>query len=213
QRAKEIAGKVYNLCFDQTRQLLAERPDKSYFDQHTNIMGVLTDAIPKDQQRGVLERILDDPSLGQATYYYRFYLFEALRKADAGDLFDKALEPWKDLVRDGLTTALERMESPLKPTRSECHPWSTGPAYAHYTLVAGITPGEIGFSTVHVKPDPGDLAFIEGSYPHPKGDIVFRFEKKGKKLHGTLELPEGLSGDCEINGKTIPLRVGKQTLE
>src|SRR5690606_371241 len=189
QRAKEIAGKVYNLCFDQTRQLLAERPDKSYFDQHTNIMGVLTDAIPKDQQRGVLERILDDPSLGQATYYYRFYLFEALRKADAGDLFDKALEPWKDLVRDGLTTALERMESPLKPTRSEGHPWSTGPAYAYYTLVAGITPGEIGFSTIHFRPNLGNLKSIEGVYPHPKGDITFSVRRKGKALVADITLP------------------------
>jgi hypothetical protein len=213
QRAEEIAGKVYNLCFDKTRNLLAERPDKSYFDQHTNIMGVLTDAIPKEIQRDVLERILNDPSLGQATYYYRFYLFEALRKVGAGDLFDKALEPWKDLVRDGLTTTLERLESENKPTRSECHPWSTGPAYAFYTLVAGITPGEVGFRTIRFKPDLGKLKSIEGVYPHPKGDITFNIRRRGKELVADITLPEGVTGVAEINGKSIPLHPGKQALK
>ncbi|MFO7256469.1 MAG: alpha-L-rhamnosidase C-terminal domain-containing protein [Bacteroidota bacterium] len=212
-RSKEIAAKVYNLCFDPSRRLLAERPDKSYFDQHTNILGILTDAIPQDQQRGVLERILEDSSLGQATYYYRFYLFEALRKVGAGDLFDKALEPWKDLVRDGLTTALERMESPNKPTRSECHPWSTGPAYAYYTLIAGITPADIGFGTIRFKPELGTLNFIEGAYPHPKGDITFSIRRKGKSLVADITLPEGVSGVAEINNKTLTLKSGRQTLQ
>lgn len=213
QRAVTISGKVRAACYDAAKKLFTERPDKSYFDQHTNIMAVLTDAVPAGEQRGILERILSDTTLGQATYYYRFYLFEALRKADAADLFDRAQEPWEQLIEDGLTTALERMESEIKPTRSECHPWSTGPAYAYFTLLAGITPGDIGFSTVHVEPDLGALAFIEGSYPHPKGEIVFRFEKKGKKLRGELELPQGLSGTCEINGKTIALKEGKQNVE
>lgn len=213
QRAKEIADKVYNLCFDKSRNLFAERPDKSYFDQHTNIMAVLTNAIPEDQQRGILERILADPSLGQATYYYRFYLFEALRKVGAGDLFDKALEPWKDLVRDGLTTTLERMESENKPTRSECHPWSTGPAYAYYTLVAGISPGEIGFRTIRFRPNLGNLKSIEGVYPHPKGDIKFSVRRKGKRLVADITLPPGITGVAEINGESIPLHPGTQTLE
>lgn len=213
QRAKEIADKVYKICFDPTRKLLAERPDKSYFDQHTNIMGVLTDAIPADQQRAVLERILDDSSLGQATYYYRFYLFEALRKVGAGDLFDKALEPWKDLVRDGLTTTLERMESENKPTRSECHPWAAGPAYAYYTLVAGISPAEIGFRTIRFKPELGTLKSIEGLYPHPEGDIAFSIRRKGKALVADITLPEGITGTAEINGKSVPLRSGRQTVQ
>lgn len=213
QRATSIRGMVKTACYDSERRLFAERPDKSYFDQHTNIMAVLTDAVPATEQRALLETILSDKSLGQATYYYRFYLFEALRKAGAGDLFDRAQEPWKELIDDGLTTALERMESEIKPTRSECHPWATGPAYAYFTLVAGITPGNIGFEKVRVKPNLGTLIFIEGTYPHPAGDITFRFEKKGKRLRGTLELPEGLSGACEINGKTIALKPGKQSVE
>lgn len=213
ERAASIRGKVKAACYDPERELFAERPDKSFFDQHTNIMAVLTGAVPVEEQRALLERVVSDTTLGQASYYYRFYLFEALRKAGAGDLFDRAQEPWKQLIDDGLTTALERMESETKPTRSECHPWSTGPAYAYFTLLAGITPEDIGFSKIRVKPNLGTLSFIEGTYPHPTGNINFRFEKKGKKLRGTLELPEGLSGTCEINGKTIALKPGKQFVE
>jgi hypothetical protein len=117
------------------------------------------------------------------------------------------------LVRDGLTTALERMESPNKPTRSECHPWSTGPAYAYYTLVAGISPAEIGFRSIRFKPDLGNLKSIEGVYPHPGGDITFSVQRKGKRLVADITLPPGLTGVAEINGKNVPLRPGRQTVQ
>lgn len=104
------------------------------------------------------------------------------------------------------------MESPNKPTRSECHPWSTGPAYAYYTLVAGISPAEIGFRAIRFKPDLGSLTSIEGLYPHPKGDIAFSVRRKGKALVAEITLPEGITGTAEINGKTVPLRSGRQTL-
>jgi alpha-L-rhamnosidase len=212
-RADYIKKKVYESCYDAQRDLLAERPTRDYFDQHTNIMAVLTNTVPVVSQKPVLEQILADTTLGQATYYYRYYLFEALYKAKAGDLFDKALQPWKTAVANGLTTTPERFESPNKPTRSECHPWSTAPAYAFFSTVAGIRPAEPGFRTIRMEPQLGKLTVVEGTFPHPAGELAFRLEKKGERLIGYVTLPEGVRGTLIWSGKTIPLKAGRQAIK
>ncbi len=210
QRADFIKKQVYDACFDAGRGLMAERPTKDYFDQHTNILAVLTDALPPAQQKSVLQKILTAPNLGQATYYYRIYLFEALHKAGAGELIPQALAPWKALLADGLSTTPERFESPNKPTRSECHPWSTAPAWAFFSVVAGIRPAEPGFRNLTISPQLGELTSAEGTYPIPAGKVVFQFGKKGVALSGSVTLPEGVSGTLLWNGKKTPLRAGRQ---
>lgn len=210
-RAKDISSKVASLCYDNLRMMMAERPDKSYFDQHTNIMAILTETVPSSEYEPLLKRILEDETLGQATYYYRFYLIEALIKANAPHLLAQALKPWEQLVADGLTTALERFESSAKPTRSECHPWSTAPVYAFYRLIAGIRTQNP--DTVVIEPYLGDLKSVSGVYPHPKGNISFQFEKSKKGIRGTVEMPADIEGVLKINGKEINLIQGKNAFQ
>ncbi len=212
ERASRIKTAVKKLCYDTTRKMFAERPDKSYFDQHTNIMAILTDAIPAEEFEPLLKKILEDKSLGQATYYYRFYLIEALVKAQAPHLFALAQEPWEQLVADGLSTALERFESPSKPTRSECHPWSTGPVYGHFRLLAGIRPSDTVTNSVKIQPYLGNLSYIEGTYPHPLGSIGFNFKKSDQGITGFVELPASMTGTLVVNGKTIQLKAGKNMI-
>lgn len=212
KRAEGIKSKVKALCYDSGRKMFAERPDKSYFDQHTNIMAVLTGAVPEQEYEPLLKRILEDKSLGQATYYYRFYLIEALIKSNAPHLFGTVLDPWEQLVRDGLTTALERFESPMKPTRSECHPWSTGPVYGYYRLIAGIRSTENDPSSVTIQPYLGELNLVEGIYPHPLGQIRFNFKKTAAGLAGFVEIPAPIKGTMVVNGKTIVLKAGKNVI-
>jgi alpha-L-rhamnosidase len=215
QRAEEIRAKVVAQCYDSKRGLFAERPDKSFYDQHTNIMAVLTDALPASQQAELLRKTLSvSEKLSPATYYYRIYLFEALRKTKAGDLFDLAQKPWEDLINDGMTTTLERFEDGQKPTRSECHPWSTAPAYAHFSLVAGITPAEIGFKKVNIEPQLGGLPFVEGQYPHPSGMLRFKMTPTARGgIEAEVSLPEGTTGTFVWKGKSVPLKSGSQQIK
>jgi hypothetical protein len=61
----------------------------------------LTDAIPKADQKAVLQRIMEDKSIRQATFYFKFYLFQALKKTGMGDSFLPQLKPWHDMVANG----------------------------------------------------------------------------------------------------------------
>ena len=132
KRAEEIKVSVYDLCYDTEKKIFAERPDKSIYDQHTNIMAILTNAIDEDLQKELLVTLLTKKELLQATYYYRYYLFEAIKKVNAPELFALAQKPWEEMITNNMTTTLERFESKEKPTRSEVHPWSASPAYFYF---------------------------------------------------------------------------------
>ncbi len=206
--AQRMADAVSAQCWDASRRLLADTPAKKIFSQHANIWGVLTDAIPAAQQRDVLQRIMPDTSLTQATFYFQFYLFEALQKTGMGDAFLPQLAPWRNMLAQGLTTFAENPE----PVRSDCHAWSASPNYELLSLVCGIRPASPGFKTVRIEPFPGDLTFVEGSIPHPGGVVRTRFERKGNNLNGFVDLPVGVTGVLVWKGKEKALVSGLNRL-
>ncbi|MCK8491293.1 glycoside hydrolase family 78 protein [Spirosoma sp. RP8] len=213
---RKLNKAVYAQCWDAGRNLMADTPlaaagqsGKTSFSQHANILAVLTDAVPAAQQASLLQKVMTDTSLTQATFYFKFYLFEALKKAGLGDQFVTQLKPWRDMLAMGLTTFAENPE----PTRSDCHAWSASPLYEFLSLTCGIKPAEPGFKTVRIEPFLGDLTNVEGRMPHPVGEIAVQFQKTPTGgLTGTITLPATLTGILRWKGKTLPLKAGKQAV-
>ena len=202
---------VYAECWDAGRGLLADTPAKNSFSQHANILAVLTDAVPLTQQAALLQKTMNDrpDSLTQATFYFKFYLFEALKKTGLGDQFIPQLKPWRDMLAVGLTTFAEQPE----PTRSDCHAWSASPLYAFLSMTCGIRPAEPGFRSVRIEPFLGDLTTVDGRMPHPAGEISVQFGKTpAGGLTGSVTLPATLTGTLRWQGKTVPLTGGKQSI-
>jgi hypothetical protein len=77
--ADELKANTYRQCFDKAKGVMANTPEKKTFSQHAGIMGVLTAAVPANEMKQVMQKILSDTSLSQATFYYRFYLTLALQ--------------------------------------------------------------------------------------------------------------------------------------
>jgi alpha-L-rhamnosidase len=208
--ANQIASATYQKCFDSAKGVMADSPLKKQYSQHASVMAVLGEAIPEAQRKAVLNKILTDKSLIQMTFYYHFYLNQALKKAGMAELYYKNLQPWKDMLKIGLTTFAEKPE----PTRSDCHAWSASPNYDLLATVCGIMPLEAGFSKVKIQPAMGELTDIQGSMPHPLGDIKMNLKKKNTNgVSGEVILPKGLTGVFIWQGKTIPLKEGQQKID
>lgn len=175
ERAQQVIERVRERCYLPERKLLAERPSRDFFDQHSNILGVLLDVIPEADQAAALEHTVRDTSLATATYYYRYYLLRALQEENRPDLFREALQPWYDMVGEGATTQVERFESPSKPTRSEAHPWGASPVLFAYTYLVGIdlTDRE---GPVTMRPAFGHLRWMKGFCPLPGGNAGVAFD-------------------------------------
>jgi hypothetical protein len=206
--ATKLAAAVYRTCWDPARHLLADTSAQKNFSQHANILGVLTDAIPPAAQTAVMKTVLSDSSLTPATYYFRFYLFRAMKKAGLGDQYLDQLGPWRNMLALGLTTWAEMPE----PTRSDCHAWSAHPNFDLLATVAGIEPAAAGFKEVAIRPALGSLQHLKASLPHPDGDIQVQYERKGKGLTADVDLPQKLSGWFYWGGQRTALHGGHQRL-
>jgi hypothetical protein len=207
--ADKIRTGIYGRAYDLQKGLLADLPDKSSFSQHANILGVLTNAIPPAEQAGAMAKVMTDTTLAQSSYYYKFYLFEALAKAGLGNKFIGQLQPWEDMLANGLTTFAEKAD----PTRSDCHAWSASPLYYFLSLVCGIKPAAPGFSKIIINPHPGPLRHIEGSMPVREGVIRVALDMNSTgQLQGEVILPQGLSGEYVFEGKNMLLQAGINTI-
>ncbi|GAB3576606.1 hypothetical protein GCM10027578_42820 [Spirosoma luteolum] len=205
--ARRLTKATYARCYDAGRGLFADTPAKTTFSQHANILAVLTDALPAAQQPALLQKTIADTSLTQATFYFKFYLFEAMHKAGLGNQFIGQLKPWRDMLALGLTTFAENPE----PTRSDCHAWSASPLYELLATTCGIRPAEPNFKSVRIEPAFGALSTVSGRMPHPAGEIAVQFRKTpAGGLTGTVTLPAGLTGTLRWNGKAMPLKAGAQ---
>jgi hypothetical protein len=207
--ANTLNASTYNHCFDKALGLMANTPDKNVFSQHASLLGVLTGAIPKQDEKGVMSKVLSDPKLGPVTFYFRFYLNQALKKAGMGDLYYSQLTPWRDMLKVGLTTFAEMPE----PARSDCHAWSASPNYDFLATICGIVPGSPGFSTVVIEPSLGDLKEVNASVPHPAGAITVSLKRTGRKgVSGSVSLPAGIKGRFVWQGHEFALTGGKQDI-
>jgi hypothetical protein len=208
-RAEAVRTAVRARSWDSARALFRDAPDTSAYSQQTNVLAVLVDAVPIAAQRGTVERILADTTLTPASYYFSFYLLEALGKAGLGDRYIEQLAPWQTMLRLGLTSAPENPE----PTRSDTHAWAAHPNYGLLATVLGVRPSSAGFRTVRIAPSLGPLSRAEGRVPHPSGDIDVRFQREGQRgLRAEITLPRGLLGELEWQGQRRRLREGRQVI-
>ena len=209
--ASRIKQGVIENCYDEKKGLFAETPEKKIFSQHTNTMAILTDVAAKEEQKKLMEKVLTEKDIIQSTIYFKFYLSRALQKTQLGDEYLNMLQPWKNMLDDGLTTFAETDINP----RSDCHAWSATPCFDFLHLIAGIYPGEKGFEKVIVEPNFGHLSSIFAEMPHPKGGIIkVKLDKKANNLvKGTITLPQSISGTFLWRDKKVILHEGVNTIQ
>lgn len=207
--SNDLKQGTFMACFNTEKGLIADTPDQSTFSQHAGIWAVLSGAIPPNEVQKTMKKLLEDKSIGQVTFFYRFYLTQALKKADMADSYYKELTPWRDMLKLGLTTFAEKPE----PTRSDCHAWSASPNYDFLATICGIMPDAPGFTKVLIKPALGELTEAEGSMPHPAGKIIVKLKREGKDgINAEITLPQGLIGNFSWKNKLIKIHGGKQTI-
>ncbi len=76
---------------------------------------------------------------------------------------------------------------------SLCHGWASGPTAWLSEYVLGVQVLEPGCHKVSIKPNLGDLQWVEGTFPTPKGIISIRHEKDTDgQIKSTINAPAGV---------------------
>ncbi len=197
-------------CYQTERGLFAETPAMQHYSQHTNILAILTETVTGEDAKILMEKILNDASLSQCALFFKFYLFEALKKTGMTSHFFTELKPWHAMLDQGLSTFTE-IPIDYPGQRSDCHPWSTSPNIMFYKIICGIEPAEPGFKSVRIQPELGHLKMLIATFPHPAGDIIINLKRgSGKKIIGKIVLPNGVKGEFWCEGKTALLEGGRE---
>lgn len=187
---QRLQAAVLKHCYNPIRKLIAERPEKDIYSQHTNVFAILTNTIENDKD--AIQKIMTDTTLIQGTIYFRFYLNRALQKTNNGNEYFNLLNPWKNMLNQGMTTFGETDIDP----RSDCHAWSTSPLFEAYHTIAGIQPLEPSFRKVLIEPNLNTLKFIKTSFTLPNGKIIkidlYKDLQSGLPK-GTIDIPSDVS--------------------
>lgn len=194
--------------WDAERGLFVDSLEHRTFSQQTNALAIISGAVPAGQEHPVMQRILTDATLEPATFYFRFYVDEALQRTGMADLYLTRLGPWREMIRNGMTTTAETPE----PTRSDSHAWSAHPNYRLLATVLGIRPAAPGFRKILIAPALGPLKSASGRVPHPAGEISVAYRRSGRGLHAWIALPAGTEGEFAWQGETLSLRGGENTI-
>jgi len=196
-------------CYHTEIGLLADTPQQTSFSQHAGIWAILSGTFPSQMIQPMIVRILTYQRIAQVTYFYRFYLTQALKKAGMADLYYNELNPWREMVRMGLTTFAEKPE----PTRSDCHGWSASPNYDFLATICGIMPNAPGFQQILIKPALGELTEVSGKMPHPNGEITVHLRRNGYGgIYAEIYIPLNTEGIFIWNNQQTKLNGGKQII-
>lgn len=176
-------GKPFQTSVKPGRWLPADTAIET-FSPHVNVLAVLYDLAPKEQQQSVLNRVIKAGALNCQPYFYHF-VFNAL---DHCGLFEEYA-----------TTEMKRWE--INPeTKSFREMWTTGdwshawggtPLYQLSSKVLGVTPESPGFDHITIRPTLCDLWWAKGKVPTPHGDVEVSWQRTENGLQLDVTVPPG----------------------
>ncbi len=213
ERDRDVAAKImretFKLFWNEEKGILADNLSHNSFSEHAQCLALLTGMVPADKKERLIEGLLTIPDLARTTIYFSHYLFETLYQIDRMDIFFKRLELWFNLEKNGFKTTFEMPE----PSRSDCHAWAAHPIYHFYASILGIRPIAGEFKKVRIMPKPGELTKINGTIPHPNGQITVNITSSGDKYNATIELPDGVTGEFVWGENEYELQSGVTVYE
>ena len=186
-RAKRQNELTVKYCYDKEKGLFKNTPTRSDYSEHTTLWAILSDAFTGDEAHALMERTLE-ADVSRCTFSMNYFMFRALEKSGRYDRADKLLDGWRKMLDMHCTTWCENPDSP----RSECHGWSSAPAYELSAVILGVKPASPGYDTVTINPYTKTLDFAEGEVPTPHGKIYVKWRKDGGDVKLQYSLPKGV---------------------
>ena len=166
--------------------------------RYANIFAVLYGYADKEQATSILNNVLlNDSVMPITTPYMRFYELEALCALGQQQRVLKEMRAyWGGMLREGATTFWETYDPKEQyPQRlamyghrygkSLCHAWGASPIYLLGKYYLGIQPTKPGYEAWECRPCLGDLKWMKGDVPTPRGNIHVEMTRKQVTIEAT----------------------------
>ncbi len=210
QAAVQLKQTIKSKYWNASKQLFADTPEQNLFSQHTNTLAVLVEVITGKEAAQLMEKVIADKSLTQATIYFKYYVHRAVVKVGFGNRYLELLGDWRIQLENGLTTWAEISDH--NNSRSDCHAWGASPNVEFFRIVLGVDSDSPGFKKVKIEPHLGPLTQAQGKIPHPNGEVIVNYFQLKGKWKAEITLPKNTPGTFHWKGKPYPLKPGEKTI-
>lgn len=100
--------------------------------------------------------------------------------------------------------------SDVNASRSDCHAWVSSVQILNFSeQFWEFYTDAPGFTKVRITPHLGNLKKIQGELPNRHGTISVKYHKQKNYWDIEIILPQNLNGVLVWNGKSYPIRAGK----
>lgn len=205
-------------CKTTEKLLRTYRAPHNNSKQGVALMALMNQITPEEADKNILSV---GGANGFSTFY-GFYMLEAMAKANNyvgamdvistywGAMLDLgATSFWEDFNMEWSINAspIDELVAPGKKDvhgdygdycykglrHSLCHGWASGPTTWLSRHVLGVEVVEPGCKIVRIRPNLGNLSWVEGTYPTPAGVIKIRHEKRADgSIKSKIDAPKGV---------------------
>ncbi|MBQ4388285.1 MAG: alpha-rhamnosidase [Prevotella sp.] len=169
-----------------------------------NMFAILYGLSAPDEQLDIMQHVMLNPDIDPITTpYMRFYELEALCMAGLqNQVLREIRDYWGGMLHEGATSFWEKYVPAETGTqhlamygrpygKSLCHAWGASPVYLLGRYFLGVRPTRPGYEEFEVRPHLGDLDWMEGDVPTPKGLVHVYMDKtcvrvRANEGHGWL---------------------------
>ena len=176
-----------------------------------NMFAVLYGIADDEERQQILHHVMLNPSVPSITTpYMRFYELETLCMMGMQEkVLSEIRTYWGGMLREGATTFWEKYNPEEHGTqhlamygrpygKSLCHAWGASPVYLLGRYYLGVEPVKPGYEEFAIRPVLGDLEWMEGSVPTPRGMIYVYMDHSQVKVMATAGSGYLYVGDKKI---------------
>ncbi|MBE7100870.1 MAG: hypothetical protein E7364_04595 [Clostridiales bacterium] len=199
ERAVRMIEAINQYCYDESVGLYMDAPNVKEYCEHSTIWAIFAGAVIGDEARALVERTMTSNIVAKCSFSKNYDLLRVLDMVGCYEEYaENILAQWEVMMNKHCTTWCESISF----ERSECHGWSSAPAYEMSAMVLGVNPLENGFKKVQIRPVPLSLTYAKGRVPTPFGYIDVSWRKENGTFYLDVQASQPI--DMEIicpNGK------------
>jgi hypothetical protein len=193
--------------------------------QCANAMAICAEVVPSEDHEVLIKDMVADlekrgwqQTPGDVGHVY---FIRALAQAGRSDVLHRVyartgLGSYGGILAKGLTSMPETWDAMMDGYQSLNHCMLGHVVEWLYGYVGGIrqAPGSVGWRDVVIGPNPGPLTSCEVSLITPRGKVSVSWTIRDGKFRLETSVPRGVAARAVLpNGRTVPLRPGKNVVE
>lgn len=198
-------GKPFQTSVKPYNWLPADRNIET-FSPHVNLLAVLYDLAPKEQQRAIVEKVLAEKPLNTQPWFMH-WVFPAI---DHAGLFDQYGPPQ---IRRWQIVPETQSFREMWHSGDLSHGWCSTPLVQMSQRILGVAPASPGFQTITIRPHVGDLTWAKGKVPTPQGDVEVSWKWADDQISLDVTLPADTEANVILPEKTEQIGAGHHHFE